>query len=97
MPVTLQFYDLEKCFDRLWLRKCMMSVWESGVRGPEWILIYEMNKTAEIVVETPVGMTEAFQINEIVMQVTVMAPIMCAKLIDTAKEKPEEVESNMLE
>ena len=56
------------------------------MRGPEWILIYEMNKTAEIVVQTPVGMTEAFQINEVVMQGTVMAAIMCAKLIDTAKE-----------
>ena len=32
------------------------------------------------------GKTEAFQINEVVMQGTVMAGIMCAKLIDTAKE-----------
>ena len=31
----------------------MMSLWESGVRGSEWMLIYEMNKTAEIIVETP--------------------------------------------
>ena len=35
MPVTLQYFDLEKCFDRLWLRKCMMSLWKSGVRGPD--------------------------------------------------------------
>ena len=89
MPVTLQFYDLEKCFDRLWLRKCMVSLWESGVGGPGWILIYEMNKIAEIVVETPMGVTEAFQINKVVMQGTVMATIMCAKLIDTAKEIAE--------
>ena len=35
----------------------MMSLWESGVRGPEWMLIYDMNKTAEIIVETPVEKT----------------------------------------
>ena len=51
----------------------------------EWMLIFKMNKTAEIVVETPVGKTEPFQIN-VVMQGIVMAGIMCAKLIDTAKK-----------
>ena len=35
---------------------------------------------------TPVGKTEAVQINEVVMQATVMAGIMCSKLIDSAKE-----------
>ena len=52
IPIMMQFYDLEKCFDRLWLRKCMTVLWESGVRGPEWMTIYLMNKSAEITIQT---------------------------------------------
>ena len=59
----MQFYDLEKCFDRLWLRKCMTVLWESGVRGPEWMAIYLMNESAEIVIQTPVGETQPIEIH----------------------------------
>ena len=91
IPVTMQFYDLEKCFDRLWLRKCMTVLWESGVRGPEWMAIYLMNKSAEIVIQTPVGETQPIEVQEVVMQGTVMAAVMCARLIDTATENLENV------
>ena len=65
IPITMQFYDLEKCFDRLLLRKCMTVLWESGVRGPEWLTIYLMNKSAEIIIQTPVGETKPIEIQEL--------------------------------
>ena len=86
IPLIIQFYDLEKCFDRLWLKKCMTRLWESGVQGPTWRIIYEMNKSAEIKIETPVGETEPIQIHEVVMQGTVLAALICANMIDTVTE-----------
>ena len=91
IPVTMQFYDLEKCFDRLWLRKCITVLWDSGVRGPKWMAIYLMNKSAEIIIQTPVGETQPIEIQEVVMQGTVKAAVMCARLIDTATENLENV------
>ena len=53
--------------------------------------IYLMNKSAEMVIQTPVGETQLIEIQEVVMQGTVMAVVMCARLIDTATENLENV------
>ncbi len=48
------FADAYKCFDRLWLKDCLVELWKAGMREREVILIYEMNKCANIVINTPV-------------------------------------------
>ena len=69
----------------------MTVLWESGVGGPEWMTIYLMNKSADIIIQTPVGETKPIELQEVVMQGTVMAAVMCAKMIDTATENLENV------
>ena len=69
--------DAEKCFDKLWLQDCLVDLKEAGVREREVDMIYRMNERAEIVIDTPSGMTESIKVKEIVKQGTVYGPLLC--------------------
>jgi len=73
------FYgDLEKCFDKLWLKDSIIELWKSGVPADEVKMIYEMNREANIVVGTPYGMTSDINVQEVVRQGTIWGPTLCA-------------------
>ena len=71
------FGDLEKCFDKLYLKDCIIELTEAGMPVQEALYIYEMNKNITAVVDTPHGMTEEFNIEEAVRQGTIFGPTMC--------------------
>ena len=73
----LLFADLEKCFDKLHLKDCIIEVVEAGVPVEEAIFIYEMNRDIEAEVDTPVGLTNKIHIEEAVRQGTVLGPPLC--------------------
>ena len=62
----LTFYDIEKCFDSLWLEDCINSLWDMGVRNDILSLIYLTNKEARVTVKTPVGDTDAILLTNLV-------------------------------
>ena len=64
----LTFYDIEKCFDSLWLEDCINSLWDMGVRNDMLSLIYLMNKEARVTVKTPIGDTDAILLTNLVKQ-----------------------------
>jgi hypothetical protein len=60
-PIDIQTYDVEKCFDALWLEDCMLDMFETlppGARDDKVALIYEVNKENYVAVKTSVGLTE---------------------------------------
>ena len=71
------FADAYKCFDKLWLKDCLVEMWRAGMREREVMLIYELNRQADIVIETPVGVTKSIKVDEIVKQGTVFGPKLC--------------------
>ena len=73
----LLFADLEKCFDKLHLKDCIIELVEAGVPVEEAIFIYEMNRNVEAEVDTPVGVTDKIYIEEAVRQGTVLGPPLC--------------------
>ena len=75
-PLFLTFYDIEKCFDSLWLEDCINSLWENGVQNDNLCLIYLLNKKASITVKTPLGSGSPFVIKNLVKQGTVLGPIL---------------------
>ena len=79
---NIVFIDAEKCFDKLWLKDCLISLWEKGMNASDVALLYQLNKKAEGCVETPVGITESFVLQEIVKQGTVWGPKMCCAETD---------------
>ena len=76
-PVYLFFADLVKCFDRLWLKDCLVDLHSCGLREKEVLLLYKMNEKASFKVSTPAGITEEVQVREIVKQGTVYGPKLC--------------------
>ena len=70
----LTFYDIEKCFDSLWLEDCINSLWENGVKDDTLSLIYYLNGKANVVVKTPFGKTDPLSFMNIVKQATVLGP-----------------------
>ena len=60
------FADAYKCFDRLWLKDCLVELWKAGMREREVMMIYEMNKLAKIVINTPIGNTKEIEVSDIV-------------------------------
>ena len=71
------FADAYKCFDKLWLKVCLVEMWRAGMREREVMLMYELNRQADIVIETPVGVTKSIKVDEIVKQGTVFGPKLC--------------------
>ena len=73
----LFFADLVKCFDRLWLKDCLVDLHEAGVREREIRILHKLNSEAHIIVKSPVGLTEEFQLGEMVKQGTIFGPKLC--------------------
>ena len=72
----LTFYDIEKCFDSLWLDDCINSLWENGVKDDTLSLIYYLNEKANVVAKTPFGDTDPLSFMNIVKQRTVLGPVL---------------------
>ena len=42
--VFITFYDIEKCFDSLWLQDCINALWDNGVQDGSLYFIYLLSK-----------------------------------------------------
>ena len=72
----LTFYDIEKCFDSLWLEDCINSLWDLGVKDDVLCLIYLMNIKATVTIKTPFGDTDPLFLSNFVKQGTVLGPVL---------------------
>ena len=64
----LLFLDAEKCFDKLWLKDCIVDLKEAGVPSLESLILYKMNENISATIMTPVGQTEKVELKNIVKQ-----------------------------
>eukprot|EP00794_Sanderia_malayensis_P020626 gene20626-22661_t len=69
--------DAEKCFDKLWLKDCLVDLCAAGMREREIDILHKLNEKAEIRIKTPVGTTEEIIVKNIVKQGTVFGPVLC--------------------
>ena len=70
------FADAHKCFDKLDLKTSLIDLHE--MLGPhEAKLLYQLNKKANITIQTPVGETDQIAVEEITKQGTLYGPILC--------------------
>ena len=80
--VIVQLYDIKKFFDREMLRDCMDSLYNCGIRGKLYRLLFEMNKQTKIKVRTGVGTSEEHETGEGVGQGSLDGAILSAGSID---------------
>ena len=84
------FADAVKCFDKPWLKDCLLEMYVLGYDPNTLKILYEMNKETDIIIRTPVGNTDQIQVKEVVKQDTILGPVSCAVHRDpqlTALEK----------
>jgi hypothetical protein len=77
----LTFADVQKCFDSLWLEDGIKDLWMCGVDVRDAITIKNLNSKAIITVDTPVGKTDEFEVENIVKQGTVYAVDICGAVM----------------
>ena len=77
-PLFLTAYDFEQAFDSLWLEDCILSMKRLGVEKEYLQLMYNLNKSATVTVQTPYGETSPFISDPIVKQGTILGPSLCS-------------------
>ena len=88
--VDLQVYDIEQAFDALWLEDCLNDLYDSlpdASCDDKLALIYETNVTNQVAVNTGVGQTERFPVQQIVQQGGGWGPMECSNSVDTLGKK----------
>jgi hypothetical protein len=50
--VDVQVFDVEKCFDALWMQECINNLYETGFRNDKLPLLYLENQNAQIAVKS---------------------------------------------
>ena len=92
-PIDVQVFDIEKCFDALWMQECINDLYEAGLDNDKLPLLYLENRNAKVAVKTPNGLSERIDIHNVVMQGSVWGSIMCTTTMDklgqVAYENPE--------
>ena len=48
MNTYIVFKDVEKCFDKLWLKDSISELWRCGTDGRDCVMIKKPNERAEI-------------------------------------------------
>ena len=80
--IDVQVYDVEKCFDALWVQECINDLYETGLSNDKLVLLYLENQNANIAVKSSTGMSRRVSINNIVMQGTVWGSLFCTATMD---------------
>ena len=82
-PVDIQIGDYRQCFDGMWLAETLNDMYRAGVQDDHLALLYQANKKVNVSVKTPIGMTDRFSLEEIILQGDVFGPIECSVTVDS--------------
>ena len=80
--VDIQVYDVETCFDSLWLQECINDVYEAGLQNDKLPLLFLENSNAKVAVKTSKGTSKRINIKNIIMQGSVWGSILCTTSMD---------------
>jgi hypothetical protein len=96
--MDIQIYDVEKCFDALWLEDCMLDLYDTlspEARDDKLALVYKVNTENYVAVNTSVGQTNRVNMKNIVMQGGKWGPLQCSNSMDTIGKKCVQVRENL--
>ena len=92
-PIDAQLFDVEKCFDALWMEECINDLYEAGLDNDKLNLLYIENQNAQVAVKTPKGVSKRIDIRNIVMQGSVWGSLFCTTTMDKLGAQAYEDES----
>ena len=80
--LDIQVYDVDKCFDSLWLKEVITALYEAGLQNDKLPLLFLENRNAQVAIKTFGGITERISIKDIIMQGSVWGSLCCVALLD---------------
>ena len=80
--IDFQIYDIEKCFDSLWLQEVINSLYEAGLQNDKLPLLFLENNTARVAIKTNNRISRRVSIRNIIMQGSVWGSLCCVVLMD---------------
>ena len=66
--LDLQVYDIEKCFDSLWLHEVINSLYEAGLQNDKLPLLFLENSNAQVAIKSNERISMRTSIKDIIMQ-----------------------------
>ena len=81
-PHDIQVYDVEQCFDAMWLEECIHALYEAGLQNDKFNLLFLTNSSTEVAIQISTGITDRATIMKIVMKGTMWANMFCVVLLD---------------
>ena len=81
-PLGLVFYDLSQAFDSLWVEQTLLDCYDNGITNNLLNVLYEISKSANIFVKTPVGVSDSREITDTIMQGESVSSILCTNSVD---------------
>ena len=94
--VFITFHDIEKCFDSLWLQDCTNALWDNGVQDDSLYFIYVFSKKASISINTSLGRTDPFVLENLVKQGTVLGQILNNCSLDRVLKEGSEYQMGLV-
>ena len=80
--LDIQIFDVEKCFDALWLHEVITCLFNAGLQNDKLPLLFKENMNAQVAVKTPGGISSRINIKQIIMQGSVWGSLCCVVLMD---------------
>ena len=77
-----QVYDIEKCFDSLWLQEVINSLYEAGLQNDKLPLLFLENNNAQVAVKSNDRISKRISIRNIIMQGSIWGSLCCVVLMD---------------
>ena len=79
----IQRFDVLKCFDEIWYEETLNDMWDVQIQDDRFALISKLDDNCKIVVKTPCGVTDMFELSRLVLQGSVFGPVKCSVQMDT--------------
>ena len=65
-----------------WIQEVINDLFEANVQNDNLVLLYDVNRKNTVKIKTPYGLTDSFELNEVILQGTVLGSLECSVQID---------------
>ena len=80
--IDIQVFDIEKCFDALWVQECINDIYDAGLTNDKLPLLFLENANGQCAIKVNDGKTKRMNIKNVIMQGTVWGSLFCTVTMD---------------
>ena len=80
--IDCQVYDIEKCFDSLWLHEIINSLFDAGMQNDKLPLLFLENRNAQVAIKTNERISRRVSIQDIIMQGSIWGSLCCVVMME---------------